>query len=91
MTVHALEMRLASIPNGEGRLKALVKWASTLTDDAIDALGGQAAVVPQVEALYDQYIAKIDIPTIPNLLEPMVDEAIKKLIVSLVWAVDDEG
>lgn len=87
----ALESRLSAIPAPEGRLKALYRWALSLTDEAIDALGGQAVVAPRVAALYDQYVKPFDIPTIPNLVEPMVDEAIKSTIVAVIWAVDDES
>lgn len=91
MSRQALEARLASIPSGAGRIAAIVAWAKSLTDDAIDALGGQAAVVEQVNSLYDLYVVPLDIPYVPALGEPVVDAFVKKVIAALIWSVDDES
>jgi len=56
---------------------------------ALIAKGLQAAGINQsafepavaaVETLFDQYVAPYDIPAIPNLIEPMVDAAIRRQI-----------
>lgn len=43
-------------------------------------------VVAIVQAAYDKYVAPIDIPGIPNTIEPMFDQAIRNLIGPLVRA-----
>jgi hypothetical protein len=89
--VHPIfESKLLSIPSGAGRLLAILKFARGLTDDVIDSMGGNSAVAEYVKSLYVQYVVPLDLPGVPNLLEPMVDEAIKGLIVTLINAVDDE-
>lgn len=91
MSHSQLVAKLQSIPGAAGRVWAILTWARQLTDSAIDAMGGNAAVSAQVGLLFDTYVRPLDIPFVPNLLEPAVDEAIKQALIALVWAVDDEG
>lgn len=91
MSISALESRLTAIPTSDGRLAEIRKWVSKLSDDAIDAMGGQAAVVAQVLALYDTYIVPLDLPGVPALAEPAVDAVVKRIITALIWSVDDEA
>jgi hypothetical protein len=91
MSVQLLEANLVAIPSGAGRFAAIIAWAKGLSDDAIDALGGQAAVEAQAHALYNTYVVPLDLPGVPALAEPAVDALLKRLISALIWAVDDEG
>lgn len=91
MSKQTLEASLAAIPDAPGRIVAIKNWASKLSDDAIDAMGGQAAVEGYVLGLYDSYIVPLDLPGVPALAEPAVDAVIKRLISALIWAVDDES
>jgi hypothetical protein len=91
VSVQLLEARLASIPSGAGRFAAIVAWAKALTDDAIDARGGQKAVEVQVLALYETYVVPLDLPGVPALAEPAVDALLKRIISALIWSVDDES
>jgi hypothetical protein len=91
VSVQLLEARLASIPSGAGRFAALIAWAKSLSDDAIDALGGQKAVEAQVLALYETYVVPLDLPGVPALAEPAVDALLKRIISALIWSVDDES
>ena len=81
----------ASPPVAETRIATIRKWVGTLSDDAIDAMGGQKAVEAEALALYDTYVVPLDIPGIPALAEPLVDRYIKRIISALIWAVDDDG
>lgn len=90
MSVQTLQSRLAVLPTAKGRFREIAKWAATLSDDAIDGMGGNAVVATQVAALYDTWVRPYDLPGVPNLVEPLVDDAIKNALVALIWSVDDE-
>jgi hypothetical protein len=49
----------------------------------------KAKVVKAVGDFYDQVLAPIDIAAIPNFLEPMVDSAIRSLIMTIAAAAVD--
>lgn len=91
MSRDIFEAKLASIPTATGRIVAIRNWATKLSDDAIDAMGGQEAVVAYVLGLYDQFVVPLDLPGVPALAEPAVDAVIKRIISALIWSVDDES
>lgn len=64
----------------------LVDSALALIDNAIDQIG-EDAVIAILQAKYDQYAAPLDVPFVPNALEPaLVDVPIKQAIGYLVRA-----
>jgi len=65
----------------------LVNLIRSLTKDTIDRLGGIEAVKAIIGGIYDSYIAPLDIPGIPNLVEPAFDKVLRSVLMKLVDAV----
>lgn len=70
-------------PDAEMRIASLVDWAMTQVDSAIDAVGVEEVIRVALD-LYKTHIVPLDIPLVPNILEPAVDEAIKLMIAKLI-------
>lgn len=85
--------RLGFIHRVIGKLDGTMKIVGVLrelTDEKIHQLGGVEAVKKLVGQLYDTYVAPIDLPYIPNLVEDLVvDPALRKLCVAAVDAVHE--
>ena len=69
----------------------LVNLIRSLTKDAIDNLGGIEAVKEIIGGIYDTYIAPLDIPGIPNLVEPAFDRILRAAVLRLVDTVYSLG
>jgi len=77
----AFEAQIATLPkNATLRVAALLDWAMTQVDKAIDTAGVDN-VVMFCQAMYDKYIAPLDVPWVPDAAEPAaVDLPAKWLI-----------
>lgn len=67
-------------------IASFVKIADTLNADGADK---KAVVLKAAELLYDEVIAPIDIPKIPNVIEPTFDKFAKSLFLELVSGLID--
>ena len=70
--------------------------AGELEDVILDVFQELRGVLPSkdqvlvtVGSIYDRFIAPIDIPGIPNLIEPMVDALLRRYLLSAVGALYD--
>ncbi len=74
----AIQVRLNDAPKKLGaRLSLIVDWGSESIDDTIDAIGIEA-VLAGADQLYDLYVAPLNIPLIPDMLEPaLIDVPLK--------------
>lgn len=59
-------------------------------DALIHTLGGIDAVIRTAEAAYDAYVAPLDIPGVPNLIEPQVDSAMRLAIGAVLRSVHSQ-
>lgn len=59
-------------------------------DSFIHACGGIDAVIRAAEKAYDDYVAPLDIPGVPNLIEPQVDSAIRLAIGAVLRSVHSQ-
>lgn len=76
----AAEELAAMPPAAELRLVALIDIVRDRLDDAIDAVGIDETI-RQANALYDLYVAPIDVPYIPEIVEvTVVDRVAKQLL-----------
>ncbi len=69
--------------------------AGKLLDVIKGKLGAMVTLPPKETVLkaaadaYDKYVAPIDIPYVPNLIEPLVDEQLKQIFLTSVGRVYD--
>jgi hypothetical protein len=74
----------AAPPEAETRL---LRIFGTLIDgivDAIDSVGVEAVIV-EVLKLYDEFVAPVNVPWVPDLLEPaLIDAPAKQLIAATI-------
>ncbi len=68
-----------------GQLLEVIK--SKLT--SVINLPPRADVITAAGDAYDKYVAPIDIPFVPNLIEPMVDAGLRKLFIDSVGRIYD--
>lgn len=72
---------VASLPAGERGpfdiAKRLAEFFVGQLGPLVERLGGIDAVVRIAEQAYDAYVAPLDLPGVPNLLEPQVDSALR--------------
>ena len=84
---------LAALPQAERNPTAiggkLVEWLVPQLDQWVHQLGGIDAVIAVVLAAYDSYVVPLDLPGIPNIIEPTVDAAAKRLLSALIRAAHD--
>jgi molybdopterin-guanine dinucleotide biosynthesis protein A len=80
-----LRAELAAAPaQAETRLLSIFGFVIDEIDDAIDSIGVEAVIV-EVLKLYDEFVAPVDIPWIPSLLEPaLIDAPAKQLIAATI-------
>lgn len=85
-----IQARLAALPRRAGvRFLAIIEWAKGGLDDAIDMVGIDE-VVKQAHLLYDQFVAPIDVPWIPAVLEPtLIDAPAKQILESIIRNLHD--
>lgn len=77
----AAESRFQSVIDAVARLLAFI--AENLKS-LVDESGGIEKLVQEVETFYRGYIAPLDIPGVPNILEPAVDTALLRIITATV-------
>ena len=76
------------------RFWQIIEWAKARVDDGLDSVGVEN-VVERANLLYDSYVAPVDIPWVPDALEPaMIDAPAKQILAALIrafakWADDD--
>lgn len=91
-----IRARLDSAPKSAGsRFAVIVDWARKAIDDAIDSAGVEE-IVGRAVALYDSYVAPVNIPWVPDILEPtLIDLPAKQLLAVLIRGfaelVDDDS
>lgn len=78
------------------RFNNQLEAAGELEDVILDVFQELKGVLPSKEqvlatvgSIYDRFIAPIDIPGIPNLIEPMVDALLRRYLLSAVGALYD--
>jgi hypothetical protein len=64
----------------------LIEFIMRALKDALDALGGVEEVVKFAEEAYTKYVTPIDLPGIPNFIEPAVDKAAIAVISAVIRA-----
>lgn len=86
----AFEAQLAASPAlAEFRLLDILDFLRNHADDAIDTIGVDAAI-KFAHDLYDRFVAPIDIPFVPDLLEPtVIDGPAKALIAAVIRRVHE--
>jgi hypothetical protein len=73
----------AAPPEAETRLLKIFGTLIDGIDDAIDSVGVEV-VVAEVDRLYVEFVAPIDIPWIPNIIEPAVIDAPARQLLAAV-------
>jgi hypothetical protein len=73
----------AAPPEAETRLLKIFGTLIDGIDDAIDSVGVET-VVAEVDRLYVEFVAPIDIPWIPNIIEPAVIDAPARQLLAAV-------
>jgi hypothetical protein len=74
----------AAPPEAETRLLRIFGTLIDGIDDAIDSVGVEAVIV-EVLKLYDEFVAPISVPWVPDLLEPaLIDAPAKQLIAATI-------
>lgn len=65
------------------RTAALIDWGFVrIMDQAIDAIGVES-VVSAAQAAFEKYVVPLDIPGIPNEMEPIYFDAPAKLLIGM--------
>jgi hypothetical protein len=77
-----IEAHLASLPpEAETRLAALITFVCQEAHTLADQMGGIDAFVAYEAKLYDTYVAPVDVPWVPDMLEPvLIDVPVKKVL-----------
>lgn len=85
----AFEQQLGAMPAVAGeRMLAILDFFRSQADLLITNLGGVDAVITEANVLYDQYVAPIDVPWVPDIAEPMlIDTPAKQIMAALLRAV----
>jgi hypothetical protein len=84
------------IPVGAGRLSVqslfplLIQIASECLVELVEKAGGKVEAIAIIQKTYMDYVAPLDIPIIPNFIEPSIDRAIAVAIGVLFSAVIDK-
>lgn len=84
-TIQALSSHLDALPPvAEVRLVAIIEFITKPIDDLIHEVGGIDQFCLKVRELYDKYIAPVDVPWVPNTLEPALIDTPAKAILEAV-------
>jgi hypothetical protein len=74
----------AAPPEAETRLLRIFGTLIDGIDDAIDSVGVEA-VVAEVDKLYLEFVAPVNVPWIPDILEPtLIDAPARQLIAATI-------
>jgi hypothetical protein len=81
----SLRANLATAPaQAETRLLSIFGFVIDEIDDAIDAVGVEPLIV-EVLKLYDEFVAPVNVPWVPDILEPaVIDAPAKQLIAATI-------
>ncbi len=71
-------------PVAEIRLVAIVDFITKPIDDLIHEAGGIDPFCLKIRELYDRYISPVDVPWVPNVLEPAVIDTPAKALIEAV-------
>ena len=91
-----IRARLESAPKSAStRYAVIIDWARKAIDDAIDSAGVEN-IVSRAIALYDAYVQPVDVPWVPDILEPtLIDLPAKQLLAVVIRGfaelVDDDA
>lgn len=80
-----LRARLAAAPpEAETRFLGIAAFLIDELDDAIDSIGVEPTIA-EVLKLYDEFIAPVNVPWVPDILEPaVIDAPAKQLIAATI-------
>jgi len=83
--------QLAASPAfAETRLLSIFEFLADELDDVIHGMGGVEPVIVEVHKLYDAYVAPIDVPWIPSILEPtLIDMPAKQILAATIRRLHD--
>ena len=70
-------------------LPLIMQTAGSFLGELVEKAGGKEAAIAIVQKAYMDYIAPIDMPNVPNLIEPMVDNFLAYVIGVLLSPVID--
>lgn len=79
------DVRLYGASNAFGTGNSIFKTAVRLLKER--GLGDLETIITQAKYVYDSFVAPIDIPWIPNFVEPIVDASIWKGLEAAIRAV----
>lgn len=92
-----MEFQLSGPPGVAGSGETVLDAAGRLLREIrgqlqkqIDSLPSKQAVLDAAVAAYDKYVAPIDIPGVPALVEPWVDQMLRGVFLRLVAAAYDQ-
>lgn len=68
----------------------LIERLKEILRSTLNALPPKAEILKIVGNAYDNYVAPLDIPGVPSLLEPWADQALKAIVLQLASAAYDE-
>jgi hypothetical protein len=98
MDLHELEQSLTSHISGARSAELTTKFG--LVERLIEALAGmrgmiaaldKAEVIKLLGDLYDNWIAPLDLPGIPNLVEPQIDKMLRNVLLAIVERIIDRA
>lgn len=98
MDMMELEQVLTSHISGARSAELTTKFG--LVERLIEALAGMRGMIAALDKeqvlqllgdLYDNWIAPLDLPGIPNLVEPQIDKILKNVLMAIVERVIDRA
>lgn len=84
-----IESQPAGIRQPQTLAGPIVEFFVPQLDQLIHQLGGIDMFIDTAQKAYDQYVTPIDLPGIPNLIEPAVDAAARHAIGVILRAIHD--
>lgn len=84
------ESKLTSAPKvARIRFASILDWARSSIDDAMDR-AGLDNLVNQANDLYDRYVKPVDVPWVPDVMEPtLIDQPAKLILEQLIRGFHD--
>jgi hypothetical protein len=68
----------------------LIERLKEILRSTLNALPPKADIMRIVGEAYDKYVAPLDLPGVPSLLEPWADQALKAIVLQLASAAYDQ-
>lgn len=83
-------LRMTNSANPYQQMNSLLDSIRAQLQALIDGLPSKDVVLKKASEAFDQYIAPLDIPGVPNIVEPVVDKMLKEMFLQLVSALYDQ-